>query len=97
MGRSEWILIGVMVAIALAAMLSGGALEGTVLGLLLAGEPLPERPAITGTAQVVGALSLMAVVVFLLAQTMPQWRDFLRTGSIVLLIGAILAAVFDSL
>jgi hypothetical protein len=97
MGRSEWILIGVMLAIAFAAMFSGGALDGTPLGLLLAGQPLPDRPAVDGTAQVMGAIMLLAALVFLLAQMLPGQRDFLRTGSIVLLAAGVLYAIFDSL
>ncbi len=96
MGRSEWILIGVMLAIAFAAMLSGGALDGTPLGLLLAGEPLPERAPMDGTMQIMSAILTLAALVFILSQMLPAQRAFLRTGSIVLLAAGLLYAIFDS-
>ena len=97
MGRSEWILIGVMLAIAFAAMLSGGALDGTPLGMLLSGQPLPERAPMDGTMQIMSAILVLASLVFLLSQMLPSYRDFLRTGTIVLIGAGVLYAVFDSL
>ena len=97
MGRSEWILIGVMFAIAVAAMLGGGALDGTPLGLLLAGEPLPDRPILDGATQVVSAIVLLATLIFILSQMLPGQRAFLRTGSIVLLGAGLLYALVESL
>ena len=91
MSRWEWLVIVAMLVIAGAAAI--GHLDGTALGRWLAGEALPDMR-VDVDDRVFYAIPLLALLIWWGSQLIPDARQFLRTGAVVLLAVGVLYALW---
>ena len=91
MSRWEWLVVGVMLAIAVA--VASSHLGGSWLGAWLAGESLPAM-ARGADNRVFYAIPLLALLIWWASRLFPNAREFLTTGAFVLIGVGMLYALY---